>query len=439
MTVDAITRLFRACEPSEALDPDDPRYVDCDDVRGENLPLLFERSLRRSNPERPDVKIFSGHRGVGKSSELRRLRKMLQAPRDGQRPFHVIFTDVTRALDLNDLDFPDLLIFQAGQVQRQLREANIPGFSATSQLLESLWDDFKAALRSKVSLSEAALETPFASLAIEIKNRPSARAKLREAIEERSTRLLDAVNDLLLTAAVELRKAGKEGLVLIIDGLDKLVWRELSEGASNTHERLFIHRSEQLASLQAHVIYTVPISLIYSPQFAQLEQTFGEHQVPVPMIRVRGEDNSAPTPETAGMRKMWEILEARCRYADVPVDEVFDAPETGHYLCEMTGGHPRHLMMFVQAAADGVDALPVTREAAERAVRRYANSLLREIPDDFWPALCNFDQPQETLPKDESHLEMLLLLHIFEYMNSQPWYEVNPVLRTLSKYRHDGD
>jgi len=433
-STDPLTRFFRACAPNQALGPDDERYVNCDEVRGENLPRLFERSLRRSEPLQPEVKVFSGHRGVGKSSELLRLKQMLEISEGDQRAFQVVLVDVSQELDLNDLDFPDLLVYLAGKIQQQLRQAQIPSFSASSKLLEQMWDKLKETLASRVELTEASLETPFVSLAAEIKNRPSARSKLRQAIEERSTQLLTAVNDLLQTATVNLRKAGYEGLVLIVDGLERLVWRELDSGASNTHERLFIHRSDQLASLNTHVIYTVPISLIYSPQFAQLEQTFGEHPMPVPMIRLRGEDDSDPTPETPGMVKMREIIEARCRFAEVESEDLFDSPETLHYLCRMSGGHPRHLLMFLQSAANAIDVPPITREAAEQAVRHYANSLTRELPDGFWDKLRAFDTPQEELPKDPDHLQMLLLLHLFEYMNGQPWWEVNPVLRTLPRF-----
>lgn len=111
-TPDAITRLFRACEPEE-LQPGDPRYVNLDEVRGENLPRLYERALRRADPLRPEVKVFAGHLGVGKTSELLRLKAMLEEERPGQRPFFVIFSSVSSVLDLNDLDFPDLLVFLA--------------------------------------------------------------------------------------------------------------------------------------------------------------------------------------------------------------------------------------------------------------------------------------------------------------------------------------
>jgi hypothetical protein len=86
--IDAITRLFRACEPAVAIAPDDPRYVNCDDVRGENVVRLIERSLRRADPGRPEVKLFAGHRGVGKTSELFRLKGELEKAHP--RPFLVV-------------------------------------------------------------------------------------------------------------------------------------------------------------------------------------------------------------------------------------------------------------------------------------------------------------------------------------------------------------
>jgi hypothetical protein len=432
---DPISRLFRACDPSEPLDPSDPRYVNCDEARGENLVRRYERSLRRADPVQPEVKVFTGHLGAGKSSELRRLKKMLEEPQHaGDKPFHVLLMEVDLALDLNDLDLPDLLVFVAGEAQKQLTELRIPGFSATSELLRGAWDGIRDMLGSQVELKGANVDVGFAKLAVELKNRPGARSKLREAIELQSTTLLGAVNDLLSHASVQLRERGYAGLVLLVDGLEKLIRRELP-GGGDTHERLFIRRSRQLASLSAHVIYTVPISLIYSPLFAQIEQTFGELTDPMPMIKLRGENRSAPEPGTLGMRTMQEMLQKRCAVAGVPFTDLFDEDATCHYLCEMTGGHPRHLLMFIQAAINGVDSLPLTRKAVERAVRGYANGLLRQIPDDFWPLLRTFDTPQEDIATDDNHQQMLLLLHVFEYMNGNPWWEVNPVLRTLPKFR----
>lgn len=431
---DPITRLVRACV-LHPLDASDRRYVDCDDVRGENLIDQYVRGFRRAAPEDPETKLFTGHMGVGKTTELLRLKHRLENPdSEGERPFKVIFFDVSESLDLNDLDFPDLLVYMAGEIQNQLAEANLPGFDPVTTYLKRIWDELKGVLGANVEIKKGEVSTGFSKFAVELRSRPSSRTELRHALEAQSTNLLEAVNDLLVMAEIALHKEGFEGLVLIIDGLDKLVRRPLEDGKSNTFERLFIDRSEQLSSLRAHTVYTAPISLIYSPKSAKLEQTFGERNVPVPMIPLHPRDHGDVSPDSPGMKKMWEILEARAKSAKVKMAELFDEPSTGHYLCEMTGGHPRHLMMFIQSAADRLDELPITREAAEKAVSNYANSLLRAIPENLWPKIKKFGKVKHEIPKDEDHEQMLLLLYLFEYMNDSPWYEVNPVIRTLDRF-----
>lgn len=434
---DPITRLFRACEPNEPLHPTDKRYVNCDDVRGQNLVELHVRSLRRADPSKPEVKLFAGHRGVGKTSELNRLKASLEQPYSNSNPhlpFRVFYMDASDKLDLNDLDLPDLLTFIAAEVLRQLKEAGVSGFDPVSTLMKQVWTDIRNALHAEIAIKEAEVDTGFGSLTLELKNRPNSRQKLRAAIELHSTSLLDAVNDLLQTANVQLLKSNHSGLVLIVDGLERLVFRPLEDQGTNTHDRLFLGRSEQLSSLKAHVIYTVPISLFYSPHCAELEHTFGEHNVPVPMIRLHEREQPCISPDAPGMKKLREMIAARCRFAGVKFDEAFDSTTTADYICEMTGGHPRHLLMFMQAAMNTVESLPITHAAAEKAVKNYANSLLREVPDDFWPKLKAFATAQDDIPKDETHQRMLFLLHVFEYMNGRPWYEVNPVIRSLPKF-----
>ncbi len=125
----AIARLYQICEPLESLHPTDPRWVNFDNVRGdENVVQLYARSLRRATPERPDFKLFTGHRGVGKTSELFRLKALLEQPGDGKLGFLVVFCDVSDRLDVNDLDFPDLLVFVAATTADATRRASTAGF-----------------------------------------------------------------------------------------------------------------------------------------------------------------------------------------------------------------------------------------------------------------------------------------------------------------------
>ena len=155
MTIDPslppITRLYQACEPLESLHPDDPRWVDFDAVRGEdNVVDSFARDIRRARADGANVKLFSGHRGVGKTSELFRLKALLEKGGDGRPGFVVVYCDVSDKLDVNDLDFPDLLVFVAAQLQQQLADMQLPGFTPATTYLKRAWDDIRRDRKSVV-------------------------------------------------------------------------------------------------------------------------------------------------------------------------------------------------------------------------------------------------------------------------------------------------
>lgn len=208
----AITRLYQACEPLESLHPVDPRWVDFDEVRGdENVVQIYARSLRRAPPDRPDFKLFTGHRGVGKTSELFRLKDLLEQPQGSDKGFLVVLCDVSDRLDVNDLDWPDLLVFVAAQLQRQLADKELPGFTPVTTYLKRVWDDIRGILGSEVELTGVEVETGFGKLTTELRNRPNSRSLLRDAVEKHSTSLLVAVNDLLISARVAAVTAGTPG------------------------------------------------------------------------------------------------------------------------------------------------------------------------------------------------------------------------------------
>jgi len=168
-----ITRFYQQCQPLESLHPDDPRWVDFDAVRGEeNVVQTYARSLRRASADRPDFKLFSGHRGVGKTSELYRLQALLERRIGDSKGYVVLYCDVTEQLDLNDLDLPDLLIFLAAQLQIQLPK-RLDGFSATTVYLKRVWEDLSSLLTTKVAVTGVEVDSGFAKLTTEFRNQPS--------------------------------------------------------------------------------------------------------------------------------------------------------------------------------------------------------------------------------------------------------------------------
>lgn len=430
-----IAELFQKCDPTEPLEPGDARYVNLDSVRGGGFLNSYARAFWRATPNRPVVRLFSGHFGAGKSSELKRLQSWLERPTergnpDG-KPFLVVYTDL-RMLDQNDLDWPDMLVAIAGVSFEALQSANIPGFSPATSLMRDRWDELKGALLSEVKFGDASVDTGFATLAVELGNRPSSRSILRKAVEQRATGLQHAVKDMMREANEALRKQGKAGLVIVIDGLERMPRRMLEEGC-DTHERLFLRRCNEWCDLGAHTIMTVPVSVLYSPAFDTLNQRVGGATRGVPMVKLRdiGEPERDDHP---GIDAMLDILRARCLAAGMTLEKAFDRDAALH-LARMSGGHPRNLLISVCEAINLIDELPVKLAVAQKATTNMANSLARSVPEEKWAALESFLEPSRERPTDDVHRDMLLYLYLFEYMNGEPWFAINPLLKANSRYR----
>ena len=61
-------RVYRQCDPARPLEPGDPRYVPCENTRGEgDLITQLTNAMRRS--ETLLHLFFSGYHGGGKSTE----------------------------------------------------------------------------------------------------------------------------------------------------------------------------------------------------------------------------------------------------------------------------------------------------------------------------------------------------------------------------------
>jgi len=391
--------------------------------------------MLQADPHRPNVKFIAGHLGVGKSSELLRIRQDLE--RSG---FQILFIDVVEKLDPMDLVFSDLLTALAAELVNPANRQRL-GLEVLGGLWSGVSDRLQRVLNSKIELTSIDLDlsvlgTSLGSMTAEIKKNPTKRLLFRDAIDNISTPLLDAINDDLKNGIAYVLKNNGKGVVLIVDGLEKVLLRVLDELAGlTTHTHLFIHNFLRLTSINAHCIYTLPISLLHSPQAAIFNNSAGDFVQPMPMINLRGPDKSAVSDETPGMKIMYAMLDKRCKYAGITRKEAIE-PAAASKLCRITGGHPRHLVSLIQAACFEIDKLPITIDAVNKAVRNYANSVFRSLPNspDYLARLKRFDTPQRDLPADSVHREMLYYLHLYEYLNDQPFYEVNPIFRERPSY-----
>ncbi len=357
MSLDLLTDIYNAFDPFRPLEPGDPFYVFCHEVRGnENVLRELGRKIERSN--QATCQLYTGHRGVGKSTELKRLKVDLES-----KGYRVIYFAVDDDIDEEDAQYTDILLSCTRHVLEELRNQANP--SPLIQWLNSRWQSLKDLALTEIKFEDMKLETQisqFAKLTATLRQVPSTRQKIREQVDVHSISLLEALNQFIAEAKQELGTK----LVVIVDNLDRIVPMPRSEGRNN-HDEIFLDRSGQLRRLDCHVIYTVPISLVYSNRAAALRDTYGDCQV-VPMLMVR-QRNEQPFPP--GLAKVKELISRRVgQFApDLALETaVFDQAEIVDRLCKMSGGHMREVMQLMQTSLDWTDNLPIPASAVQQAM-----------------------------------------------------------------------
>ncbi|WP_353260291.1 P-loop NTPase fold protein, partial [Prochlorothrix hollandica] len=258
-------RFFKACNPNKTLDfgkPDDRQYyIDFAAVRGGEVINEMGEVIVNEAPD-PTRQLFTGHIGCGKSTELSRLAENLRA-----EGFAVISFDSSAELDMGDVDISDILLAIAHQVAQWMQAQQI---RVKAGYLSNLVKEAMALLQTPIAVdfeAEASLGFgPFSlgKITAKTKESPQARSQLRQSLEFRTDGLITAINEELLAPANQiLRDRQQEGLVVIIDGLDR-IQNETQASGKTWAEQIFVTRGNQLSGLNCHVVYTIPLVLMFS-------------------------------------------------------------------------------------------------------------------------------------------------------------------------------
>ncbi len=426
-----LTDAFNACDPARPLDAGDPRWVDLAAGRGDEGSAVAQCRQRILRSADPLVQLLAGHRGCGKSTELRRRRRSLE--REG---YFVAYFDVDADIDLEDTEPPDILLAFIRNLEAALREKDLV-------LDAGLLDDFllwfgevvletssrtaiEGVVRSEIALGAQVplFAKLLARLTGQVKTGTESKRNLRRKLDPQMSQLL-ARGRLLVTAArAAVRKAGHKNLVVIADNLDRIALKDRGDGRTS-HEVLFIERGELLKGFGCHTVVTVPISLLFSPKLANLSAIF-PHRHALPMVKIAEHMTRKPWPP--GRELLEGMLRQRLDLEVLFEEGVSDALISG------SGGHPRLLMNLVRYALDFVDDAPVTSAAARKAMRRLVNDYDRSIPESHWPLLARVHRDQAVL-NDDDHQLMLFSLSVLEYQNEDRWCDVQPAILRLAQFQ----
>ncbi|HEY9710142.1 MAG TPA: P-loop NTPase fold protein [Oculatellaceae cyanobacterium] len=431
MTLD-LGKFYQACNPSPLVmgnAQDRKYYIDFSSVRGGNIIRELGRTISLLSPDKPTCQLFTGHIGCGKSTELQRLKAELE-----QQGFHVVYFESSQVLEMADVDVTDILLAIARQVAESLQAIQIklkPGYFA------DLFTGIAELLQTPIELSEGEFTLGFAKITAKTKDSPKLRSQLRQYLEPRTNGILEAINkEIFAPAREKLKQQGKKGLVVIIDNLDRLD-NSLKPTGSRQPEYLFVDRGEQLNQLNCHVVYTIPLFLIFSNALGRLTTRFGRDPKVLPMVPVQVRQGKECQ---EGISLLQRMVLARAfpdvnevQRADL-ITEIFDSPETLERLCRVSGGHARQLLMLLVRCLERDDP-PLSRACIEGVIRQRRNELSLAITEDEWEWLRQVAQKKD-LRGQEKYQTLVRDMFVFEYRDEDgSWFDINPILAEAKEFQ----
>ena len=435
--------FFRAINPSKTLDISKPSdrqyYIDFTQVRGDKVIKKLKNRIVRLSPDEPTCSLFTGHIGCGKSTELLRLKKELE-----EEGFFVVYFMGDDYLDTADVDIIDVLLAIAGQITRELEGEIPPVAEGLRKFLLNVRDVLLTEIEVKAEAKfgdqklgadsetgEVKLSTVFGDLTMKAKNDPSWRSRLNQFMGPQLNKLIEGINNDLIRPGIEqLKGVGYKGLVAIIDNLDRVDNRIKASGRSQ-QEYLFVDKGEALTSLACHTVYTMPLALRFSNEFAALKQRFVYKPECLPMVRVLTPDGERIP---AGIDRLKQMVLARAFPSLTEEErlgrslELFEDEAVFDRLCQISGGHVRDLLkLLVQWVEEEMD-LPLTAESLEEAIAELANEMRLMVSEKEW-ALLRQVQASKEVSDEVGYQQLIRSRMVFEYCDrKQSWFDVNPVL-----------
>jgi hypothetical protein len=425
-------RTFRAAlvEVDTAISPDDPRYVpglhgsDDEDV----ISALLEEILTRSALD-SHLFYFSGQRGTGKSTELRRLEQLLL----GESAQVIRFDSLDFITETEKVTVESVLLLVTAGLAAWADEHYKEDF-----LTANAWQRFSAWLKTDVELTEITahglkfkLKEQQGSVAEKIRGL-STPLEWTKKVQEFAGEIIEFIRE----------RTNRQRVVVIVDSLERL------RGVSGAdQDAMFQHvittfagDFDRLRIPSASVVYSVPPYLALMADVRNFITCFALASV---RVYAKPIANGTPTanrrkPRPEGLEKMRSLINRR--YADWKQVLQASALDT---LAMASGGDLRHFMQRLVSGVVGkaqfaLDRLPLTEgdPLIKQVIDENQGETERLTVQSEWPLLANIARTHNAIAADRGDsLRTLARLFdtrvILNYRNGAEWFDIHPLLWPL--------
>lgn len=402
-------------------------YIDLDDVRilseeadyKENLYFMLniDPNTNRLDTTANDYSkiLFLGHRGCGKTTELRRIHQYLN---DRQRYFAILI-ETEKELEINKMQAEDFFIIMVIKIIRQLKETGLG--DATD-----CFDDLLKEWLSEIEVQEEITNTKgvegsaavkadtdgnflMKALSIfkfeaEIKGTLARENKTTKTIRSKiKNNIIDFVvkfNNALAEVREYCTKSGEgRDLLFIIDGTEKSTFE--------FYEEVFQKNGHILRSLNVNLVTTLRLDAFYKLE-GKPNLDFYQH-VFVPMVTIK--DSNKAT--------LAQIITKR-----VDGDSFFEK-DALDYFVKMSGGSLRQLLRLANQALLFSRGRKVDMARAEKTVKNAGEMLYHALSPE----------QKEILKSDKwidnwSHPEVSIMLYAMALLKYNGKAEINPLIQS---------
>ena len=431
-----LTDFYKAIDGAKGAGPLSPKsdfYVEILPHNPSGDPIL-ELRQRILLAESESVNLLSGFRGNGKSTELRRLKQLLE-----QRGCYVVLVDLldyvltTKPVELSDFIL-SLMAALAHEIEQQ---------SGLETLSESYWQRLTNFFESEVKLEGADLGLSTASLGVslqaKLKSEPSFKRQMQEHLRPHSKRIVEQAQLFIVEIISKLREQHDDPnikLVLLVDSFEQI--RGVGADSQRVHDsvvELFSGQADNLKFPQLHLVYTVPPFLpILAKNVARL--LGGKPMTFWPNIHVRDQSGA---PDATGLATMHQVITQRCSYwrdyfSEDQLDEL--AIASGGDLRDFFRLTKESVLSLLIEQTQG-SSTTINSSTIERVKQQLLNEMLPVAEQDArWLAQIHLNQDAALPSIEDSILARFFNENlVMNYSDDQIWYDIHPLLLDLPLMR----
>lgn len=417
-------RNFRQAlvQNEEVLTPDDERYVK--NLHGSNeedvINLLCDDILSRGS----ELFYFTGQRGTGKSTELRRLETML-AEEDVQP---IRFDSLDYISDTEPVTVETLLLVVTAGLADWTRE-----HYGEAYLKQEAWTRFWNWLQTEIEIKEvsgagikAVLKEQQATVIEKVRNLSSKR-EWTDTIADFAGKIVDYI-----------RFASRRGrVVVIVDSLERLRGKTPADQDLMFQQVVtaFAGDFDRLRLPGASVVYSVPPYLSLLADVRNYVECYSLASVRVYEKPLAG---NARQPRQSGLDLMAQLIAQRFpAWSGILSRAALDR------LALNSGGDLRHFMQRMVSAVAAqaqfaLDRLPLGADdpIVERVLEVNRGETERLTVRNEWPLLHQIASSHNAIAEDRKD-SLQTLAHLFDirvilnYRNGAEWFDVHPLLWKL--------